>query len=211
MARIKLVYALLLLVITIFAVFYAWTVIGGDLASDPSLALVAQGIGVFVALIASVIALAVADPKDKTIRMHVDVSMTDPHHHGAERTSYRVNFTIRNNSGFTLEKPVLSFKVPNELRHPPTEGSSEQPIFNSNLFNSRRDLTLLEFADSTVLSNSNLPYWNDKDSLMIWIRMAVREQEASFDVPVSLNAQGVRGITEVVSVHSATLLAKKGS
>jgi hypothetical protein len=104
---------------------------------------------------------------------------------------------MANDSGFTLKKPTLTFRLPLQKQHP--HKVSEIYFFrtfNSNLFNSQRQLSLLEFADTCILSNSNLPYWNDQDDFTIWIRMVLDDGKLEpFIVEVSINCENAEGVT----------------
>ena len=54
-------------------------------------------------------------------------------------------------------------------------------------------------------SNSNVPYWNEKEELTIWIRMALGEADfAPFEVTISINCQNAEGITKKVEISHET-------
>jgi hypothetical protein len=116
-------------------------------------------------------------------------------------TSYRVHFRIKNVSGFTLVAPALTFRLPLEKRHLHSVSSSQVATFNSNLFNARDDMRILQFGNTQVLSNSNLPYWNDGEEIVIWIRMTLEPREFDpFDVGFSLNAENASGYSTRVKI-----------
>jgi hypothetical protein len=120
---------LLALVFEYCLFFYQW---GADARTGNAI----QSAAVFVALLAAVIALSAADPKAKKVKVKIhrtvdpkDASFypksalpvellarfqafTDP------ITSHRVQFKIENTSGFTLKKPMLTFRLPLEKQHP---------------------------------------------------------------------------------------------
>lgn len=190
---------------------------------------VIQVAGIFVALLASVIALASADPQKKPAKARISVSVNKSdnliNRHPKARLSgdlleayqgfpdpvesHRVQFEITNVSGFTLKKPTVTFRLPLDKQHPsakPSEVSTER-TFRSNLYNSQSDLRLLEFADTLVLSNSNLPYWNDQDQTTIWIKMVLNDGELEpFSVEVSINAENAEGVTRDVTISPERLL-----
>ena len=95
-----------------------------------------QSAGVFVALLAAVIALSIADHKRRSVSIKIEPSLdkenigtypknemsndlkkdyqnfTDP------VKSHRVQFKMTNISGFTLRKPTLTFRLPLQIQHP---------------------------------------------------------------------------------------------
>ena len=178
-----------------------------------------QSAAVFVALLAAVIALSTADPKARivnvTIRQNIDPNSVF-YHKKVElsaniqanyadfpdpMTSRKVQFRITNTSGFTLKKPTLTFRLPLDKQHPHTDGGQYGLTFNSNLFNSKTELRSLEFADTRILSNSNLPFWNNKDDITIWIRMLLNDSKSNpFMVDVSINCENAEGVTKPVPI-----------
>lgn len=132
---------------------------------------------------------------------------TDPDSASGEHPSqtpqtHKVQFEIKNVSGFSLRNPVLTFRVP----LPRGYKDGEPLTFNSNLFNSQEELRLLKFGDTLVLSNRNLPYWNHDEAITIWIRMALDRMPDVFRVKVSLNSDNAEGATKNVSIEPAKLL-----
>jgi hypothetical protein len=51
-----------------------------------------------------------------------------------------------------------------------------------------------------VLSNSNLPYWNDKDNITFWIRMAMHK-DLSPSIVVSVNCDNAEGVNQEVKIE----------
>ena len=178
------------------------------------------GAGVFVALIAAIIALHSADRKEPKIQAQVVVSIDRskplthvrdeiPKTQRAQLThdqevfhSEKVNFAITNETGFTLREPTLAFRLPLAKQHPHRlDGGSWTVGFNSNLYNFQDELRILKFGDTAILSNSNLPFWNDGDEFEFWIRMALDAGGLEpFEVEVSFNATNAEGITVPVEV-----------
>ena len=177
-----------------------------------------QTSAVFVALIAAIIALSTADPRQKPVSVNINLfkqnrlknysketlpqhflrlyaDFPDPFH------SQRIHFVMKNTSGFTLIKPTLTFRLPNNRQQPEKTPEEWTTTFNSNLFNSRADMRQLEFNDTVIISNSNLPYWNNLDSITIWIRM-ITDSIAThpFFVEVSINSQNAQGITKTIKI-----------
>jgi hypothetical protein len=202
------------------AIGFEYYVIISPLGSDTRIGNAIQSAAVFVALLAAIIALSVADPKANKIKVIIEQDI-DPKNVGryykAELpndlqnkyedlsdpiTSHRVQFKITNTSGFTLKKPTLTFKLPLDKQHPHKVGEHYILSFNSNLFNSQSELRLLEFADNRVLSNSNLPFWNNDDNISIWIRMLLNDGKLEpFMVDVSVNCENAEGVTKSVQIN----------
>jgi len=124
--------------------------------------------------------------------------------------THKVVFKIANISGFTLQKPSLTFRLPLQKLHPRKVGQQYTLSFNSNLFNSQSELRLLEFADTRILSNSNLPFWNDEDDIKIWIRMLICDGKLEpFYVEVSVNSDNAEGITKRVLIEPHNFFCNK--
>lgn len=185
-----------------------------------------QSAGVYVALLTAIIALSIADPKRRSVNIKLELSVdketigrypkdemsddlkkeyqnfTDP------VKSHRVQFIMTNISGFTLRKPTLTFRLPLQKQHPHKVGKIySERAFHSNLFNSQHEIRLLEFADTRILSNSNLPYWNDQNDITIWIRMVLDDGKLEpFVVEVSVNCENAEGITKKVNINPKELI-----
>jgi len=182
---------------------------------------VLQIASVGVALLTAIVAIGVSDPPKKPVRVKIEVSSrdaedrkaskekvhykldepTEQHHTPGE--THQVNFKITNCSGFDLEDPVLTFRLPQDKRYRHNEFGL---TFTSNLFNSQQDLRLLEFEETLVLSNSNLPYWNQDASYTIWIRMAFDAGTPPFKVEICVNSANAKGTTEKVYIDPKKLL-----
>lgn len=184
-----------------------------------------QSAGIFIALLAAVIALAIADPEKKSVNVKIETSIDNvnigmyPKNELSDNLketyqnypdpvkSYKVLFKITNTSGFTLEKPTLTFRLPLQKQHPRKVGQIYSGrTFNSNIFNSQQELRLLEFADTLILSNSNLPYWNYQDEITIWIRMVDDGKFEPFIVEVSVNCENADGVTKKVEIKPRELM-----
>jgi hypothetical protein len=185
-----------------------------------------QSSGVFVALLAAVIALSVADPKRRSVNIKIEPSVdkgniaTYPKNEMSDDLkkvyqnftdpvkSHRIQFKMTNISSFTLREPALTFRLPLQKQHPYKVGQIySERTFNSNLFNSQREIRLLEFADTIILSNSNLPYWNDQDDITIWIRMVLDDGKLEpFVVDMSVNCENAEGVTKKVGIKPKELM-----
>ena len=203
----------------LLAIIFECYVISSQFGSDTRIGNAIQSAAVFVALVAAVIALSAADPKIKKVKVEIEQSV-DKNNVGSYPksdlpidlqtkynafpdpiTSHRVQFKITNTSGFTLKKPTLTFRLPLEKQHPHKAGRDYVLSFNSNLFNSQSELRLLEFADTRLLSNSNLPFWNNEDDITIWIRMILNDGKLEpFMVVISVNCENAEGVTERVRI-----------
>jgi hypothetical protein len=78
--------------------------------------------------------------------------------------------------------------------------------FHSNLYNNR-EADILESAGQIFISNSNLPYFNIKDSLNIWIRMLIGGPRMKpFNIKVSVNCKNAEGITKKIRINPNRML-----
>lgn len=188
-------------------------------------------LGIFVAIAASVIALSNADPNRKLINVTIEHSLDkqskaeypknllsdklkSKFENSNSLESYRICFELTNKSGITLQKPTLTFRLPIDKQHPNETKKEEKAsclTFNSNIFNSQDDIRYLEFEDTLILSNSNLPYWNDGNSITIWIRMLINSSTSPFNIEVSVNCKNADGVTKVVEINPGQLLASSES
>ncbi|OPL11752.1 MAG: hypothetical protein AVO38_15595 [delta proteobacterium ML8_D] len=224
----KITYFIALLAIIGIGIFFEYQIFFTEIGLNSRIEKGIQGAGVFIALFAACIALATADPKKKKIKAKISLKadkatkseysknqMSDPLKDTYKDfpdpvVSYQIQFTIENLSGFDLKKPTLSFALPLCWQHPAKSsngGVYDHQSFNSNLFNSPRDLMVFEFADTRILSNSNLPFWNNKDELTFWVRMIIQNNSSeSFNINISINSDNAEGITEKMSIDPSKLL-----
>lgn len=229
MSTIKKRYWILVLALITFATLFVYLIIASPLGAHSRLSETIQTLGIFAALLAAAIALAAADPKKKSVKVNITLSVNErnmgtyqwdelsddlkKYYEDFPRPlrSHRVQFNVVNDSGYTLEKPTLTFRLPIRKQHPYKEREPTQLCkkrsFNSNLFNSQEELRLLEFADTLILSNTNLPYWNDQDEITIWIRMILDDGKLDpFNVDVSVNSANADGITKKVKIDPKRLV-----
>ncbi|HLG93628.1 MAG TPA: hypothetical protein VI546_02220, partial [candidate division Zixibacteria bacterium] len=147
----------------------------------------------FVALLSGIIALANSDKKMKLIKAEITPKIIA----GGDRAeykvsllpetvqkdlktskeiihSYQVTFVIKNISDFSFKMLTISFRLPLSLRQPEKNINRQWYLrFNSNVFNSQQELRILEFQETLILSNSNLPYLNAGEEINFWIRMCL--------------------------------------
>lgn len=173
-------------------------------------------LGSFIALIAAVIALSNADPKKLFIKFKISsiIDETEPWaEYRKEKLSnelkeffkeapdpfysFKVNFKITNTSGITWKHPTITFRLPISNEHPRDDYSGL--AFNSNMYNSTVEVRFLQFEDTLLLSNSNLPYWNNEDSAVFWVRMVIYKD---VDLDVSVNCDNAEGVTKKVKVSA---------
>ena len=213
----------IIVLILIYITLSVWFWYG--IGCDPRIGNIIQVAGIFVALIASVIALSTADPKSKQVDFAIKQSlekketikksnMSDDlkkNYSGFPDpvSSYRVQFKITNISKFTLKKPTFSFRVPMDKKHPNKKESDNMysmRSFNSNLYNSAQELRMLEFADMCLISNS-IPYFNNNEDVTLWIRMVLHENMEPFSVEVSINCENAEGITKKIEIQPKRLIS----
>jgi len=213
-------YKLAISALVLLFIAFEFAVVGLEFASAPWLESALQGAAVFVALIASVIALHSSDREPPKVTSEVSVAqgrhdrMTHTREDKIERVwrdlghsltqinSARVHFRIVNTSPFTLHSPTISFRLPSTRRHPHRIDGQWVLTFNSNLYNSPESLKTLQFGDTTIISNSNLPFWNPNTELIIWIRMVMDAPDLSpFQVEVALNAENAQGFKMDLTIN----------
>jgi len=192
------------------------------LGCDSQAARLIQILSTLVVAFTAMIALSATDPKKDTVKIKIEPSFAQKTEHRKDEMSdelkhhyedfpdpvesYRVQFKIDNISGFTLIKPNFAFRVPLNRKHPHRlEGEKlwSRLSFNSNLYNSTQELFMLEFADTCIISNSNLPYWNEKETITLWIRMIPYDKTgkaAPYNVEVSVNCENAEGVTQTIKI-----------
>jgi hypothetical protein len=228
-------YLIFIIILLLIFLVFECVVLFSPLGRYSRLGEAVQSAGIFVALLAAVIALSGSNPKGRTtnvnIEQFVDKSSIETYKKECLSPelknvyqnspdpveSYKVQFKITNASGFTLIKPTLTFRLPIQKQHPQKllnrgpksklfEKMSKR-TFHSNLFNSQSEIRVLEFGDTRILSNSNLPYWNDQDDITIWIKMVLDGGNSEpFYVEVSVNCENAEGRTEKVKINPKGLL-----
>ena len=178
----------------------------------------------FAALATGVIALGVADKPLRfvkfTVKTEVDpqnieeynpADLPDELKRGSDNNlfhSYRVYFKIKNQSGFTLKRPVITFRLPTDLT-PPHKTNDDKWIlsYRSNLYNVQVDLRSFQYEDTIVLSNTIVPYLNDDQEHPIWIRMCLLKDDTKCrSVHIDVNCDNAEGATEEVKIIAKKLL-----
>lgn len=183
----------------------------------------------FVAIGSSIIALSNSDKKPKVIKAEIAAKIISgesraeykisglPEHIQKQLNtskeiiySYQVTFSIKNTSSFSLKKPTITFRLPLSLKHPEKTPVERQWYlnFNSNLFNSQEELRILEFQNTQIISNSNLPYLNKEEEVNFWIRMCLdNESNKVYEIIVSINAENAEGISKTIHLNPKELLS----
>jgi len=179
----------------------------------------------FAAILSAIIALAISDKKDKpinfslysyalsrdNIKEHRKSDLVEALKKNFEKfpdifQSHQVYFKITNKSGFTLKKPTITLRVPQKYMHPNDNGNGLD--IRSNLFNSLLTNQILKFADTIVLSNSNLNYLNDNEMIKIWIQVCLPiDDNKEVKFRVALNADNAGGKTFNVKCNKSELLS----
>ncbi len=223
----KIKYLIIIIILILTAVGFEILLFCSPLGQNPRLEKAIQSVGIFTALLAAIIALSSVDPKKKKIEvatapLYIEKEST----YEKERItddlkvwykdfpdpirSHQVHFKITNKSDQTLTRPTLTFRIPVDKKHPnklPKEKTWSRCSFNSNLYNSTQELRIFEFADTSILSNSNLPYWNSEEEITIWIRMVLDDGKLEpFDVEVSVNCENAEGFTKRIKINPKDLL-----
>ena len=236
--KVKCIYLIVIILLILGAAVFIYSVLGTPLGENTRLEKVIQGMSVFVALLMAVIALAIADPRKGQVNVEIEPFVDKKHEEEYHKDkmskslcqdykdfdnpvkSYRVQFKMVNTSGFDLMKPIFTFRLPRERKHPEqperksgTIRTGDEPSytsrgFHSNIYNSPSELRILEFAGTTILTNSILPVWNDRDEIVLWVRMALNDRQLKpFYVTVYVNCENADGITENVEVPPRKLLS----
>jgi hypothetical protein len=186
-----------------------------------------QAIQMFTGLVAlgsAIIAIAISDKKNKKIKFKLETFALNQkeveRHEKSNLTeelrekfksfpdkfdSHQVYFKITNISGFTLKGPTFTVRLSTSLMHPNSSGDNKE--FRSNLFNSSQNLQRLEFANTIILSNSNLNFLNDYEPIKIWIRVCLPiSEEEDIRFRISLNSDNADGNTVTIKTKRNSLL-----
>jgi len=220
----KIKYKVFIGVLILIFLTFEWVIFYSPFGYHPQIQNGIQAAGIFVALLTAILAQSAADRKRRQVKIKIEASIPaeekqtyrlielseelrksytgfpDPFE------SYQVKFRMTNQSGFNLEKPTLTFVLPLERQHP-EEGHAQTfgeiytgKTFHSNLYNTPQDVYLL-VEDKYIVSKKILPYWNNKDSITIWIRMIIDNGKSnSFTVGVSINCANADGKTYQVKI-----------
>ena len=220
-------YLIIIIILILTAVAFEILIFYSPIGQNPRLEKAIQSVGIFTALLAAIIALSSVDPKKKKIevaiaQLYIEKESTYERERFTDDLkvwyqdfpdpirSHQVHFKIKNKSDQTMTRPTLTFRIPVEKKHPnklPTEKTWSRRSFNSNLYNSTQELRIFEFADTSILSNSNLPYWNSEEEITIWIRMVLDDGKLEpFNVEVSVNCENAEGFSKRIKIIPKDLL-----
>lgn len=178
----------------------------------------------FAAISSSIIAFAISDKKTKQIKFllhsyalsrdevgkHPKLILKESIRKDFESfpetiLSHQVYFKITNLSGFTLNKPTITIRLSKKYMHPDEDGN--YLTIRSNLFNSQITSQILNFAETIILSNSNLNYLNDREAIKIWIRVCLpTNDDKGVNFRVALNSEDAEGRTFKIKCTKVELL-----
>jgi len=178
-----------------------------------------QSVSIFIALIATFVAISATDPKPKEVKVSIDKSYKEDSYgirkedeiykelHKELRIplkTFEIHFKITNTSGFTLKNPTVTLCLPKNAQHivvRPVWFFKDRPVtrqvidFASNLYNNlpnvKDNFRRLDSNDKIYLSNSNLRYLGKGKDLTIWIRVAIHDKPLEIDVYI--DADGCEG------------------
>lgn len=226
-------YWIVVIILFVLVIGFVVAMIGNQSIGDyPRLGNIIQGVGVLIALIASIVAIGMSDKKKKQIKVEIKyyiITNTKSEYKKDELLgsitndymtfpdpieSYHVAFEVTNISEFSLKKPFVTFWLPKTLMHPEKRFSNDLKYtirnFNSNIYNSQEEQKTLEFSDTRIISNSNFPYLNRGDKIPFWIRMVLSLTDTGKHlVTIAVNCENADGITKEIEIIPASLL--KGS
>jgi len=191
-----------------------------------------QGLSIFVAIIAVIVAISASDPKSKNIKIKVTPSVdkksvqeyhksrlinelkTEYVHFPEVFRSYKVFFRVKNHSEFDLSKPIVTFELDSSLQHPAEpERPDHSPLrreFHSNLYGLQKSMVHFWSGDNIILANNNFPFWNKGRTYVFWIEMVVDEVNYSpIEVLLSVNCDNGEGISETIVIYPADFLNDK--
>lgn len=198
-----------------------------DFSNHPRMTYNIQISSIFIAFFVAIIALHASDKPKQKIKIENEVYANEKKGEYYKKdfsdklleeytdypdpvTSHKIFFKITNKSGFTLEQPTLTFKLPSGKKHPNNQnGKFVFKNFNTNLYNSTQDMKMLDTGDSIYISNSNLPFWNNNDTHKFWIRMSIEgPNNNAFKIAISVNANNANGITEEFEIDPKNIIYK---
>ncbi len=198
-----------------------------DFSNHPKMTYSIQISSIFIAFFVAIIALHASDKPKQKIKINnivyaneqkgkyykkdfSDILLEAYTNYPDPVTSHQIFFKITNKSGFTLEQPTLTFKLPSCIKHPyKRKEMYDLKNFNTNLYNSTQDMKMLDTGDSIYISNSNLPFWNNNDTHKFWIRMSIEKSEnKTFQIAISVNAKNANGITENIEIDPEKIIYK---
>ncbi len=218
-------YLIFLIVLGLFALVFEAVILRSGLGGDPRLENAIQSAGIFVALVAAVIALSTADPKRKNVSVSLEGPFIDDvrerredelsdelreYYRSYPVRSYRVHFRMKNVSGSELKSPVFTFRVPLD-RRPPNQGPDGK--FSVREFTwgpAYGDVPprVLDVGDDRIISHSGLLYWNNDDVLDFWIRMVLDIESPAFQVIVAINCENAGGYWKALLIDPPALLGR---
>lgn len=181
-----------------------------------------------VALISSIIALGLSDPKKNILKFRCSVRVNKIKgmstrvlaefaddmqnafaNYPEEIETHKVIFSIRNDSNYVLNNPAITLRLPHSFRFPSMK--EMQPVFRSDLFHGqKKNAYNTEWGRTTVLSNVKLPYLNPSENIEFWVRMCLDEINGKEKkITISLNPSNVDGMSKQLKISGSQLLEGK--
>lgn len=227
-----LIFLVVVIVVALFVIPLVWCTVAW-LSLDQKI----QSVAILVAVGASIVAIGVADPKPRVVKASVELlgfSNGQTYSKGdlspdiakgfgdaVDRLrSCRVNLRIRNQSGFTWSVPQVTLRLPAELEPPDTSKDSlkvsnayryDMRSFRTNMYNSLYGFVALKNFDSVMMSNSNLPYLNDGESLDLWVRLLTPlDSSKCVRVHVYINCEKAEGYSTSIEIDPSSLDCSDG-
>jgi len=206
---------ILVVFIILIAILIGFLIYCSQLSYESKISTLIQFTTAVAAVLTALIALLISYPQKRKADIEINCQIDKNHIEGYEETklndtlkehfkdynkplkSHRIIFTFKNNSDFDLKKPIFSIKLPIQFAHP--DDSHNSLHFRSNIFNSSRELFLLNTEDYYILSNNILPYMNKDDDIKIWVRMIIDEKRINEnEITIFVNCENADGITKKI-------------
>ena len=99
-------------------------------------------------------------------------------------TSQKISFHLKNISGFDIQNPIFSVRIPRTCLHPSQDGKILE--CRTNLFNNQNGLSQFDFIDDFIISNNSLPYWNNNEEFILWLRLIINHNDNN-ELKISIN------------------------
>jgi hypothetical protein len=209
---------ILISVILIFAIIATLILLYSTISLEYKVSNSIQLVSAFSALLTALIALLISYPKTKKLSLKIDLIIDDENIEEYDVSKFndllkerfkdfkdplkskRVIFKLRNDSDFDIKKPIFTFRLPSICAHPNEKNEVLQ--FRSNIFNSQRELYLLETSDHQILSNNILPYLNKGDEIELWVRMILDENLVKEnEITLFVNCENADGFSQKFSLY----------
>jgi hypothetical protein len=95
--------------------------------------------------------------------------------------------------------------VPVDVKHPSQDYKTSE--IRSNMFNSPDTLQALEYGDTFILSNSNLPFLHPQENIKIWVRMRLdKDDQNPIYFHISLDSENGDGTLKTIKMSPKEIL-----